>query len=211
MAARFAAGLAGQATALHENLRAMTVAATYSPSARAALRGAWAAVMTAVLDAGAGGFADRHGGEYAVAEMFPSPSPATWDSDPDAAVSAARGGWPHPLEPVSEIERMLPLAAGYWHAADKLVGLLQTAPLAEQARTGLPWVHQILASRSRIPGMGTWRAVGWLRSLEEGGAVNGPLRPLYDAVLDALAAEGYAGAVELQQRGETQAPRPALD
>jgi hypothetical protein len=51
--------------------------------------------------------------------------------------------------------------------------------------------------------------VGWLRSLEEGNAVTGPLRPLYDAVLDALAAEDYAGAVELQKHGEIRPSRPA--
>ncbi len=208
--ARFAAGLACQARALSETLRAMTVAATYSASARASLRTAWPAVMTAVLDAadaGARGFTDRHGGEYAVAEMFPSPSPTIGDRDPDAALSAARDGWPTPLELSSQIERMLPLAAGHWHAADKLIGLLKTVPLAEQADIGLPWIHQILTSRDRIPGMSTWRTVGWLRSIDEGNAVGDPVRPLYDAVLDVLAAEAYPGAVELQRQREQGTPR----
>ena len=41
--------------------------------------------------------------------------------------------------------------------------------------------------------MGTWLTVGWLRSLSEGNAVEDEAQPLYDAVLDALAAEGYRG------------------
>jgi hypothetical protein len=44
--------------------------------------------------------------------------------------------------------------------------------------------------------------VGWLRSLSEGKAVDDEARPLYDAVLDTLAAEDYRGAVELQRQGE---------
>lgn len=55
--------------------------------------------------------------------MFPCPSPAVWDSDPDATVSAARGGWPAPLELASQIERTLPFAAGHWHVADTLISL----------------------------------------------------------------------------------------
>ena len=42
----------------------------------------------------------------------------------------------------------------------------------------------------------------WLRSLNEGRAVDDSVRPLYDAVLDALAKEDYRGAVDLQRQGE---------
>jgi len=201
----FITNIAGQARALSEILRAMTVAATYSAAARAALRSTWPAVMTAVLDAvdaGARGFSDHHWGEDAFAEMIPSPSPTIGDTDPDATISAARDGWPTPPELASQIERLLPPAAGYWRAADNLIGLLKTMPLADQARTGLPWVHQIITSRGKEPGMGTWLAVEWLRSLGEGHAVNDETRALYDALVDALAAESYRGAVELQRQGE---------
>jgi hypothetical protein len=201
----FVTNIAGQARALSETLRAMTVAATYSASARAALRGTWPAIMTSVLDAvdaGARGFSDHHWGEDAIAEMIPSPSPAIGDTDSDATISAARDGWPTPPELTRQIERLLPHAAGYWHAADNLIGLLKTMPLADQARTGLPWVHQIITSRSKVSAMGTWLAVKWLRSLDQGHAVNDETRPLYDALVDALAAESYRGAVELQRQGE---------
>jgi hypothetical protein len=201
----FLVGLADQARTLSENLRAVTVAATYSPGARANLRRTWPAIMTAVLDAvdaGARGFSDHHWGDNAVAEMFPSPSPVGWDSDPDATISTARDGWPAPRELTSQIERMLPHAAGYWHAADNLIGLLKTMPVIDQARTGLRWVHQIITSRGKVPGMGSWLCLEWLRSLDEGHAVDDETRPLFEAVLDALVAEDYRGALELQQRGE---------
>jgi hypothetical protein len=45
-------------------------------------------------------------------------------------------------------------------------------PVADQAWTGLPWVHQIITRRGKEPGMGTWLAVEWLRSLAEGHAVD---------------------------------------
>ena len=202
----FAAGLAGQGRALSENLRAMSVAATYSASCRAVLASAWPAVMTAVLDAadaGAGGLADRHWGDHAVAEMIPKPSPVSWGGGADAAVSAAADGWPAPHSLAGQIERLLPAAVGHWHAADNLIGLLRTAPLPDQARIGLPWVHRVIASRSKRPGgMPTWFAVEWLRSLSEGHVVSAETRPFYNAVIDALAAESYAGAVSLQRQGE---------
>jgi hypothetical protein len=201
----FIAGIAGQARALSETLRAMRVAATYSATGRAALRSTWPAIMNAVLDAvdaGALGFSDHHWGEYVITEMIPSPSTTGWDPDPDATVSAARDGWPTPSELTSQIERLLPHAAGYWHAADNLIGLLKTIPVGDQARMGLPWIHQIMTSRSKQPGMGTWLTVEWLRSLSEMHAVNDEARPLYDALVDALAAEDYRGAVELQRQGE---------
>jgi hypothetical protein len=201
----FAAGLAGQGRALSENLRAMTVTATYSAACRAVLASTWPAVMTAVLDAadsGAGALSDRHWGEHAIAEMIPSPSPASWDGNADAVISAARDGWPGPRSLASQIERLLPVAAGWWHAADNLIGLLRTAPLTDQARLGLPWIHRIIASRGRNPGLPAWLAVEWLRSLDEARAVSAGTRPLYNAIVDALAAESYPGAVELQRQGE---------
>ncbi len=203
---KLGADLADQARALSETLRAMTFAATYFASARAALRTTWPAIMTAVLDAvdaGAPGLSDRHWGDSALAEMIPSPSPTNWDTDPDATISAASEGWPAPAELASQIERLLPYAAGYWHVADNLIGLLKALPVADQARTGLPWVHLIITGRERMPGMGTWLAVEWLRSLSEGNAVDDATRPLYDAVVDALAAESYQAAVELQRQGES--------
>ena len=134
--------------------------------------------------------------------MIPRPSPASGDTEADATISAARDGWPTPLELASQIERLLPHAAGYWHAADNLIGLLKTMPVADQAHTGLPWVHQLITSRGKEPGIGTWLAVEWLRSLGEAHAVKDETRPLYDALVDALASESSRGAVELQRQGE---------
>lgn len=201
----FVAGITGQARALSETLRAMTVAATYSSSARAALKAAWPAVMTVILDAADGGaqvFDDHSWGDQALAELVPRPAPATSDSDPMAAISAARNGWPTPPELSAQIERWLPYAAGHWHAADNLIGLLRTTPQADQARIGLPWVHKIIASPRRSLGMGTWLSVEWLGSLRDAQVLDAATWPLYGTLVDALAAENYAGAVELQRRDE---------
>lgn len=202
---RFVAGLIGQARALSETLRAMTVAATYSSTARGTLKAAWPMVMTVILDAvddGSQVFDDRSWGDQALAELIPRPAPATADSNPMAAISAARDGWPTPQELATQIARWLPHAAGHWHAADNLIGLLQTAPPADQARTGLPWVHEIIASPHRTHGMGTWLIVEWLASLRDAQILDAATWPLYGTLVDALAAENYAGAVDLQRRDE---------
>jgi hypothetical protein len=201
----FVAGLVSQPRALSEKLRAMTVAATYSSNARAALKAAWQAVMTVILDAadaGAQVFEDHSWGDQALAELVPRPASATSDGDPMAAISAARNGWPTPQELATQIERWLPHAVGHWHAADNLIGLLQTTPLADQARIGLPWVHKIIASPRRSLGMGTWLSVEWLGSLRDAQVLDAATWPLYGTLVDALAAENYAGAVELQRRDE---------
>jgi len=201
----FVAGLVSQPRALSETLRAMMVAATYSSGARAALKAAWQAVMTVILDAadaGAQVFEDRSWGDQALAELVPRPASATSDGDPMAAISAARNGWPTPQELATQIERWLPHAAGHWHAADNLIGLLRTTPPADQARIGLPWVHKIVASPRRSLGMGTWLSVEWLGSLRDAQVLDAATWPLYGTLVDALAAENYAGAVELQRRDE---------
>jgi len=199
------AGLVGQPRGLSETLRAMTVAATYSPSARAVLKSAWQAVMTVILDAadaGAQVFEDHSWGDQALAELVPRPATATSDGNPMAAMRAARNGWPAPLELAPQIERWLLRAAGHWHAADNLIGLLQTTPPADQAGIGLPWVHKIIAGPRRTHGMGTWLSVEWLGSLHDAQVLDAATWPLYGTLVDALAAENYAGAVELQRRDE---------
>lgn len=201
----FVAGLVAQARALSETLRAMTVAATYSTSARAALKAAWPTVMTVILDAvdaGARVFDDLGWGDQAVAEVVPRPATAVMDRDPMAAIIAARDGWPTPQELRAQIERWLLRAAGHWHAADNLIGLLQTTPPADQARIGLPWVHKIIIGSRRSPGMGTWLSVEWLGSLRDAQVLDAATWPLYGTLVDALAAESYTGAVELQRRDE---------
>jgi len=85
------AGLVSQPRALSETLRAMTVAATYSSSARAVLKAAWQAMMTVILDAADAGvqvFDDRSWGDQALAELVPRPTAATSDGNPMAAISA---------------------------------------------------------------------------------------------------------------------------
>ena len=199
------ANLAGQAGALSEALHAMTVSATYSARARGALKKAWPHIMTAVLDAteaGAPAFTDFSQGEHALAEMVPSPSPVGWDSNVDATINAALEGWPAPGELTGQIARLLPHAAGYWHVADNLIGLLKSMSLSDQGRIGLPWLHEVIASRSRQPGWPAFLAVSWLRSLSEAHVLDDETRPLYNSIVDALAAEAFPGAVELQRQGE---------
>ena len=92
--------------------------------------------------------------------------------------------------------RWLPHAAGQPHAADNLIGLLRTLPLAEQARTGLPWVHEVILSADRGYSRSSWRAVEWLTSLRDGHVLGPTTRPVYDS----LVADNFQGALDLQRR-----------
>ena len=196
---------AGQARALHETLHALAVVATYNAVARAALRSTWPSIMNVILDAvdyGAEVFDDRSWGDYALAALIPSPATAVSDANPMATINAAREGWPAPAELASQIERWLPRAVGQPHAADNLIGLLETLPLAEQARTGLPWVHKVILPAGRGYTRGSWRAVEWLASLRDGHVLDPTTRPAYDSLVDALVADNYRGALDLQRRDE---------
>ena len=51
--------------------------------------------MTSTIDADAQVFEDRSQGDPALAELVPRPASATSETDPMAAISAARNGCPH--------------------------------------------------------------------------------------------------------------------
>jgi hypothetical protein len=198
-------GLTGQARALYDTLDALATAATYDETARASFRSVWPAVMDAVLDAVDAGstiFTDRSWGDYALAAVIPSPQHSITDSNPVGTMTAARPGWPTPEYLRDRIERWLPHATGQRHAADNLVGLLQTAPLATQAQLGLPWMRKLILTNGAWSNRGTWRAVDWLRSLRDGDVLDKQIRPVYHEVIDALAADGYHSAVNLQHDDE---------
>jgi hypothetical protein len=198
-------GLANQARALSETLTALAVVATYDEVARAQLRAVWPSIMTTVLDAadaGSNTLYDSHWGDYALAALIPSPTMAISDTDPTTSINSARAGWPTPQDLADQITRWLPHAAGQRHAADNLIGLLQTVPLPQQAQIGLPWLCNVIIQNSSVSAHGTWLAVEWLTSLRDGHVLDTTTRPLYDELVDALAADNYQEAVRLQKRDE---------
>jgi hypothetical protein len=161
--------------------------------------------MDSVLDAADTGstvFRDRSWGDYALASIVPSPQAAISDCDPVGTMAAARSGWPTPDDLRDRIERWLPYATGQRHAADNLVGLLQTAPLTTQAQLGLLWMRTLILTNSAWSNRGTWHAVDWLRSLRDGNVLDNQTRPTYHELVDALAADGYHKAVALQRDDE---------
>jgi hypothetical protein len=199
------AGLTGQARALYDILYALATAATYDEAARASLSSVWPAVMDTVFDAADAGsniFTDCFWGEEALAAVIPSPQATVSDSDPVGTMAAARPGWPTPEYLRDRIERWLAHADGQRHAADNLVGLLQTAPLATQAQLGLPWMRRLILTNGTWSNRGTWRAVDWLRLLRDGSVLDEQTRPLYHELVDALAADRYFKAVALQRDDE---------
>lgn len=160
------------------------------------------ASLSAVAGASQIWSSNRSWGDYALASVIHNPQPSIADSDPVGTMAAARSGWPTPEDLRERIERWLPHAAGQRHTADDLIGLLQVAPLATQATLGLPWLRTVILTEGRWSNRGTWRAVDWLKSLRDGSVLDERTRPVYNELVNALAADGYHSAVDLQHEDE---------
>ena len=123
------------------------------------------------------------------------------DQDVDTTLTAARIGWPTPGELASRVERWLPLAIGDGWSVDALVGFLEGAPLPEQASRGLPWMLRLVDGHYESA-RGSFRLTSWLRRLREAAVLGVTTRPMYESIVDGLAAAGDHRAVALQQLDE---------
>lgn len=177
--------------------------ATYDETHRATLRRVWPRVMDQALGSIKTDPRRRRGRSYgrAVAGIVPAPRISMDDRAIDATIAAARVGWPSIEELASRIELWLPLAAGDQWSVDALVGFLEAAPIREQADRGLPWMLRLVNEQFEVA-CGAFRLTSWLRSLRDAGVLGATTRPIYERIVDGLAAGGDRRAVELQQLDE---------
>jgi len=189
--------------ALEQLLDDLAQLATYDEGHRSALSAVWPRVMDQVLsayDEGRGNRRDRWS-DRAVAALIPAPRISAADGELEATLVAARVGWPTPEELASRIERWLPLAAGEGWCVDALIGLLDVAPFPEQASRGLPWMLRLVEGHIESA-QGSFRLPSWLQRVRDAAVLDATTRPIYQRIVDGLAASGDHRAVELQQLDE---------
>lgn len=189
--------------ALEQLLDDVAQLATYDEVHRSALRRVWPRVIDQALKSIS---TERHRRrdrwhDRAVAALVPSPRISMTDQDVDTTLTAARIGWPTPEELASRVERWLPLAIGDGWSVDALVGFLEGAPLPEQASRGLPWMLRLVDGHYESA-RGSFRLTSWLRRLREAAVLGVTTRPMYESIVDGLAAAGDHRAVALQQLDE---------
>jgi hypothetical protein len=137
----------GDSRMLAEALRAINAAAEEQPDAAAEARRLWPSLMDLVLDAWEDSpevFADRHWGDYALAELVPNPVYAEGYFTLELAGEPQR--WRDLLAWSSQVERWLSIAAGRRKSIDALVGAVRELEVADQIDTGLKWIEQIVQS-----------------------------------------------------------------
>jgi len=135
----------GDSRMLAEALRAINAAAEERPDAAAEARRLWPSLMDLVLDAWEDSpevFADRHWGDYALAELVPNPAYAEGYFTLELAGEPQR--WRDLLAWSSQVERWLSIAAGRRKSIDALVGAVRELEVADQIDTGLKWIEQIV-------------------------------------------------------------------
>lgn len=150
------------------SLRALAAAAEETQPAAEAARRIWPDVIRLVLALNAAGhhpFNARHSGEMALASLMPNPTYETaflYRELGDAPLA-----WTDALGWRSAVETWLPLAAGHPDCVDSLIGLVRTLPLADQVRTGLPWVVSLVRAHVKTVVRRTFYLTSWLKEIRE--------------------------------------------
>lgn len=135
----------GDSRMLAEALRAINAAAEERPDAAVEARRLWPSLMDLVLDAAEdnpGIFAERHWGDYALAELVLNPTYAWGYLTLELAGEPER--WRDLLAWSSQVERWLSVAVGSRKSIDALVVAVRELELADQIDTGLKWIEQIV-------------------------------------------------------------------
>ncbi|EWM09705.1 hypothetical protein [Kutzneria sp. 744] len=141
---------ASNAKALHTLLDDLAGIFTYDQKARADLPAVWPLALRTVLDAvddGADLLGNRHGVDYALGALLPTPQVQPADQDPDSTLRRARADWIAPAALDGLVDLWIALAAGEPDAAGAVANFARTAPQHWQATDGLDWLERIIDGR----------------------------------------------------------------
>lgn len=195
----------GNAHALQELLRDLTLLFTYDDDLRPALPDVWPLVLQTVLDtidSGTDLFSDHHWGDYVLGSLIPTPQIGTADTNPDETLGRARAEWIDPAALDGLADRWITLAAGEPKAADAVTQFAQTTPISWQTTTALTWLERVIDKRYGEFADRCWFVTNWLAELRETTTLSPSTLARWRRIVDGLAGAGDARAVDLQRIDE---------
>lgn len=175
---------------LNSLLRSISAAAEESPDLAATARRVWPGIVRRVLELNNSGhtlFQDRYFGEMALAALVPNTTPSTgflYREVQDTPIM-----WWEPLQMQSEIEAWLVPAAGIPDCVDQLISFLRALTIEDQARTGLPWVAELVLADPEHIANRTYTLTEWLIEMRAV-VVDAGLSAKWQQVVDALVVAG---------------------
>jgi hypothetical protein len=183
-------GIVSNAGVLVTFLRALSAAAEESPVRAAAARHLWPKIMSRVLALWASGqsqLKDGYSSRSVVAELLPNTAGEVaylyreLESDPIT--------WWDPLAWRDVIEGWLSFAMGDPSSVDQLIGFLSSLPRAEQVRTGLTWMSQLVLPDPTEVGARSYLIATWLIECRAC-AMDQGLQGEWQRIVDALVVAG---------------------
>lgn len=172
-------------------LRGLAAAAEERASFAEAAERLWPKVVTRTLDLARSTdpspFGDQHYGDQALAALMPS-AMGRWFMYQE--LKGPREEWRDPLRWRDAIEQWISVAAGRGRAVDALIAVLQALPGRDQARTGLPWIKELIGSDSRAVAQESSSIVEWLTEMQPLGAKDPKLQQVWQAIVDDLTSAG---------------------
>ncbi|MFJ5609301.1 hypothetical protein ACIQCJ_07935 [Streptomyces sp. NPDC093221] len=183
---------ADNATLLGSFLCALCSAAEESADRAAAARRMWPSVVAHVIALQASGhtpFAGRSEYSSALTSLLPNATPEI--AYLYREVQGQPIVWWEPLAWQDTVAQWLPIAQGHATCVDQLIGFIKPLPADVQARTGLPWVADlVLANPSRVANR-TYLLTSWLIELRQAAADAGVTSD-WQRVVDALVVAGVS-------------------
>ena len=175
---------------LYNLLRSLSAAAEEAPSLAATAQRVWPGIVRRVLelnDSGHTPFQGRYFGDMALAALVPNTTPDTGFLDREVQETPIM--WWEPLQLQSEIAAWLVPAAGIPECVDQLVSFLRALTTEDQARTGLPWVAELVLAGPEQSANRTYTLTEWLIEIRAAAADAG-LSAEWQQVVDALVVAG---------------------
>ncbi|MFI4989787.1 MAG: hypothetical protein ACHQHO_02565 [Solirubrobacterales bacterium] len=195
---------ASSASTLSQLLGDISAICTYDAQLRRALPELWPWLMGIALQeiGQTDTHSNRHAHEDLVASLIPHPTIDVADRDPDATLGAARSEWVDPELLTDHVPQWIAMSHGEPRAVDALVSLLETAPTAWQATTGLRWLDELIDTKYTLVASRCFLLPGFLERLRASDVLNQAARSRLQRLIDGLVAAGDQRAVHAQRAEE---------
>ncbi len=214
----FAAAAAGDRTELERCIRAFAASqalpqllddissiCTYDPDLRRALPDLWPWLMGVALEEIENtdySQASHRAYEDLSSSLIPHPSIDMADKDPKTTIQAARSTWIQPELLAGHVPRWMRIARGEPHAVDSLISLVEVAPEAWQATTGLEWLDGLIDGKYLAIASRCFYLPRFLEELRSSELLDSTARARLQRMIDGLVAAGDSRAIGTQRAEE---------